>query len=139
MKHQSIFLFFLSCLLTLSYGCTPPPQPGGTTVTRKVSSAFQLFPDRSTPEMTLRTFWWAVQRGDANTALACTDPERVQQGHHGRDVYTLIEEYLTIDASKFRFIGGAGPSCSIESPNHCMDYDMEKNENGEWVIVSIHP
>ena len=37
-----------------------------------------------------------------------------------------------------RFIGSSN-RYSVESPTHCMDYDMEKNDRGEWIIVSIHP
>ena len=94
--------------------------------------------DRSSPEMTLRTFWSAVRSGDRATALACAKPTRIRQGRHGRDVEKLIEEYRNLDSSEFRYLASQG-RCSIRSPTHNMDYDMEKNDAGEWIIVSIHP
>jgi hypothetical protein len=57
---------------------------------------------------------------------------------HGRDVRRYIDENRTTDPSTFQFIAG-GDGCSVRSPAHCMDYDMEKNDKGEWIIVSIHP
>ncbi|MHC5036759.1 MAG: hypothetical protein ACYTHM_05555 [Planctomycetota bacterium] len=94
--------------------------------------------DRSSPEMTLRSFWSAIRRGDKASALACTDPGRISQGRDGRDVHALIDEYGKLNPAPFRYI--ASPRrCSIQSPTHNMDYEMEKDAEGRWVIVSIHP
>jgi hypothetical protein len=70
--------------------------------------------------------------------MECTDPERVGRGHGGRDVRQFVSDHRRTDSSTFRFIPG-DKRCSVQSPTHCMDYEMEKNEKGEWIIVSIHP
>ena len=98
-----------------------------------------LVTDRSSPEKTLRVFWNAISTGDTNAALACTNPERVDAViRHGRDVRRYIDKNRTTDPSTFRFVERSN-GCSVVSPSHCMDYDMEKNDRGEWIIVSIHP
>ena len=134
MKLSYIIVVLGLCLPVVSCRSkrVPVSEPHAVTVAEEL-------PDRSSPEKTLRTFWGAIKAGNTALALSCTSPERIRQGHHGRDVRKLIAEYKAVDTNTFRFIGGAGSSCSIESPNHCMDYDMEKNEKGEWVIISIHP
>ena len=95
-------------------------------------------PDRSTPENTLRTFWWAVKSGKKDAALACVDRARVAKGPHGRSIERFLDECAELDTSDFRFIGRESRA-SVQAPNHCMDYEMEKDEGGRWVIVSIHP
>lgn len=132
MKH--ILILALTVCVGMFASCTGRPPTPVDAAAPKAKVA-----DLSSPELTLRTFWSAIKTGDTNAALACTIPQRIRQGHHGRDVYKLVSEYKTMETNTFRFIGGAGASCSIESPNHCMDYDMEKNEKGEWMIISIHP
>jgi hypothetical protein len=94
--------------------------------------------DRSSPEATLRAFWTAIKAGDTNAAIALTAPERIAKGHGGRNLLQFIGEHRNTDTSTFRFLSGAG-RCSIQSATHNMDYDMEKDEKGEWTIVSIHP
>lgn len=109
-------------------GCTAPRENPITSVI-----------DRSSPEKTLRTFWGAISNGDTNAALACTNPERVATViRHGSDVHRYIAEYRSTDASEFRFIASSN-RCSVQSSTHSMDYDMEQNAKGEWIIVSIHP
>ena len=122
MTHAVVLL----CLMIV--GCHTPKENHPTLVV-----------DRSSPEKTLRTFWSAISTGDTNAALACTNPERVATViRHGRDVRRYIDENRTTDPSTFRFIGSSN-GCSVQSPSHNMDYDMEKNDKGEWIIVSIHP
>jgi hypothetical protein len=116
----------LMCLIVA--GCHAPKEKAPTSVM-----------DRSSPEKSLHTFWSAVNTGNSNAALACTNPERVAAViRHGRDVRRYIDENRATDPSTFRFIASSN-RCSVESPTHCMDYDMEKNDKGEWIIVSIHP
>lgn len=122
----------LCAVLLLS--CTPQRHPPVLSPSEPLRMS-----DLSSPELTLRTFWSAIKAGDTNLALRCTSPDRIRKGRHGRDVSKLIVEYRSVETNAFRFIGGAGSSCSIESPNHCMNYNMEKNDKGEWIIVSIHP
>ena len=96
------------------------------------------FPDRSSPETTLRTFWWAIKSGRKEIALACVDRAKVAEGRHGVDIDQFITEQAKTDTSHFEYVG-SGPRISIRSPNHNMDYELEQAEDGQWVIVSIHP
>ena len=95
-------------------------------------------PDQSTPEKTLRTFWWAIKKGKENIAQECVDRYKIAEGRHGRKIEEFISEYKDIDTREFRYIA-TGSRVTIRAPNHNMDYDMEKREDGKWVIVSIHP
>lgn len=95
-------------------------------------------PDLSTPEKTLRTFWWAIRNGEREMALGCIDGEKTAAGRHGVDADEFISEFSGVDTSDFRYIVGDG-RVSIQSRHHNMDYDMERTEDGRWLIVSIHP
>jgi hypothetical protein len=95
-------------------------------------------PDLSTPEKTLRTFWWAIRNGEKDIALGCVDVEKTAEGRHGTDIDNFISEFSQVDTGDFIFVVGES-RVSIRSPHHNMDYDMEKTEDGRWLIVSIHP
>ncbi|NQU08672.1 MAG: hypothetical protein HQ583_08925 [Candidatus Abyssubacteria bacterium] len=95
-------------------------------------------PDLSTPEKTLRTFWWAIRNGEKDIALGCVDVEKTAEGRHGTDIGEFISGFSQVDTGDFEFVVG-DTRVSIRSPHHNMDYDMEKTEDGRWLIVSIHP
>ena len=95
-------------------------------------------PDLSTPEKTLRTFWWGIRNGEKDIALGCVDVEKTAEGRHGTDIDDFISEFSQVDTGDFIFVVDQS-RVSIRSPHHNMDYDMEKTEDDRWLIVSIHP
>ncbi len=95
-------------------------------------------PDRSTTERTLRTFWWAAQQGDTKTALTCVDQDKVSQGRDGRDIHEHIDIIKDIPFEEFTVVTRE-QGASVRLLTYFMDYDMEQQEDGSWVIVSIHP
>lgn len=111
--------------------------------TKRQSSAIYpalkfTLPDQSTPELTLRTFWWAIKTNQEAIALNCVDQGKVSEGYHGRDTKKFISDFSNLDTADFKFIANE-TGMSIKSPHHNMDYDMEKGKTGQWVIISIHP
>lgn len=98
----------------------------------------QLLPDQSSPKNTLRTFWRAAKANDINTALKCVDKNKVESGRDARNVENYINEIAKIKDSDFQYISNDS-RVSIRSPFYSMDYDMEQQKNGDWIIISIHP
>lgn len=140
-KFTILILFFIILEVTIFVGCQKDISKQAM---RKIAESDVYLvagfstPDQSTPERRLRTFWWAIKNGRKNIALACVDRKKIAEGYHSRDIDEFISEFSQCDTSNFRFIVGEA-RVSIESPQHCMDYDMEKRKDGKWVIVSIHP
>lgn len=97
-----------------------------------------ISPDWSSPENTLRTFWRAAKANDINTALKCVDKNKVESGRDARNVENYINEIAKIEDNDFQYIS-SDSRITIRSPFYSMDYDMEQQKNGDWVIISIHP
>lgn len=143
-KFTIPILFFIILEVTIFVGCqkdiSKQATPKITESDVYLVAGFST-PDQSTPERTLRTFWWAIKNGRKNIALACVDRKKLAETYGidtSRDIDKFISEFSPLDTSVFRFIVGE-TRVSIESPQHCMDYDMEKRKDGKWVIISIHP
>ena len=127
-----IVLIISTLIVFLIYNNTPPERCSN------LISGFN-YPDQSTPERMLRTFWCAIINGDNEVALACIDRDKVDEGCHDCWNYSrFVSEFSNLDTSDFRFIASE-TRASIESPHHMMDYDIEKQGDGTWLIVSIHP
>ena len=126
----------------LELGCSRADKKAGAPrdISRPRTNSSTVFvpPGQTTPERTLRTFWWAVREGKDGVALARVNRDRIAEGRHGRDIERFINESGRLDTSGFVYVAGKA-RVSIRSNDHCMDYEMEPTDDGRWVIVSIHP
>ena len=95
-------------------------------------------PDLSSPEKTVRSFWWALKNNKVDVAKNCIDLEKVAIGRHGTNIDKFISNHQKTNTEKFVFIL-ADKLVRIKSPHHCMDYDLEMNGENNWIIVSMHP
>lgn len=94
--------------------------------------------DQSNPESTVRLFLLAVENNNLIAAAKLVDAEKLNQGRYAKDIKLYFQTLTKINAKQLH-LKTRENRVSVYSDEYNMDYDLEKSEAGQWLIVSIHP
>lgn len=132
-KYSSIFLIAVSSQFYIEH-----INASETEV--KSDHHYQEFipPDRTTPENAVRTFWWAMHLRNNDVIKECINEKRLLEEYHGWTLETFLMNYQHLNPKTFKYSTNYN-FIRITSPEHNMDYEMEVDEQGLWVIVGMRP
>jgi hypothetical protein len=95
-------------------------------------------PVTSGPEERVKQFWEYVAAGDVRGAASCVNPAKVGSGRHAVRIADFVQRSANVDVQDFRY-ETYDTRVGVRSARYSIDFDLEPGQDGQWVIVSIHP